>query len=234
MRKIAFVVAATLFTSTVALATPFTLNIDNQSETQGLQLYSSTDQGNTKNLVKGKNTFNLDTQNQYQIRIPNVQIIGSLKQDPTFFTMQSVPQNPEYYQDISVKISSPDGSINGSYKTVTPKQAGGVCTIDTQGEGITCRISQLVPSELNVTLTGGSAPEPVAEYTYDAGVWNSSNVYQVDYSTTPALYPRVLYSVDGGKNYMSYVACWYADSSNVPGNGDPWRQYDPTKNVCTA
>ncbi|QEO57796.1 hypothetical protein [Francisella marina] len=224
MKKTSLVVVA-LFTSTLALATPFTLNIDNQSEAQGLQLHSSTD--GDKNLEKGINTFNLDTQNQYEIRIPNVQIIGSLKQDASFFTMQSVPMNPQYYQNLNVEISSP----NGSYKTVTPKQANGICSIDTQGQGITCRVSKVAPSELNITLTGGKAPEPIAEYTYDAGVWDGSKIYQVKYN--PTLYPKVIYSVDGGKNYMSYVACWYADASNTPGNGDPWREYDPSKNVCS-
>ncbi|AJI75752.1 hypothetical protein BZ13_1135 [Francisella philomiragia subsp. philomiragia ATCC 25015] len=54
MKKTSLVVVA-LFTSTLALATPFTLNIDNQSEAQGLQLHSSTD--GDKNLEKRHQYF---------------------------------------------------------------------------------------------------------------------------------------------------------------------------------
>lgn len=215
---------ATIMLSTTGFATDFNLTIDNQSDADGLQLFSSTDQGNTKDLESGKNSFNLSTENQYQIRIPNKQIMASIKQDNSYFDVQGTPQDAAPgIQNLKVEIDTSNGS-SGSYQTVNPANQDGFCQPDT-GSSITCELGQSVPNSITITLTGGEKPQPVAEYTYDAGDWDSSQIYQP--KNNPVLYPKVTY------NGEDYVGCWYATGDNVPGQGDPWREYDPMKNVCS-
>ena len=86
------------------------------------------------------------------------------------------------------------------------------------------------PSVLNMTLTGGTAPQPpspVPNYVNDMGNWNATTIYQP--VGNPMIYPMVTYT-----DNHQYVACWYAAGTNVPGKGDPWRLYDANKNVCTS
>jgi len=217
----------------------YTLNISNQTLTgatlPNLQVYCN---GATVGMLNTPSStiqsFNIPAQVVCEIK-DNTQIFATLKQDSNAFDIQEsvVTPNPAY-QNLKISYANNhDANDSGWFQTAQlPLSYGGSCKQD-GSSGITCSLNN-EPSTLNITLTGGTAPtppSPIAPYTYPADVsqapiWDATTVYQTHYH--PTLYPVVKYN-DGNL----YVACWYA-SGNIPGQGDPWRLYDPNKNVCTS
>ncbi len=201
-------------------ATPYTLTIINNSVTAGLVL-SSNAGANTQPIVSGTNTFQLDTMTTYAIKNSN-QIFGTLQQSGYYFVLQETQSpNVSAWQNDTVNFSSSAG-LSGSYGSVQGDAPSGGCYTDTGG--ITCNLSSEngTFSTLTITLTGGSAP---TSYTYDAGVWDASTTYTVH--NNPTQYPLVTYQG------QPFVGCWYATSTNIPGQeGGPWKPYNPATNVC--
>lgn len=208
-------VNAFAYNATFNNQTPIDIKVVSQSNSQTIKANSS-------------QTLNLDVYTAYSVKYVGSNsdqgLLSIQKNSNTI--MQNTPVAPTAgLQNLHVvfQSNSYSGDFYNLYQNGNPSFSGS-CANDMGG--IACTLAQGDNlTSLNVTVSGGTGPQPVAEYTYDAGTWNSSAIYQVKYS--PTLYPKVTYS-DG----KQYVACWYADSTNTPGAGDPWRVYDASKNVC--
>lgn len=201
----------------------FTVNIENNTPLGELQLISTN--GTHTISATGTTTLNLDQYTVYQIKYDN-QIFANLTQN-NYYAVQATPSIGSSWQNVTLRYSakdSNDNSYSGSLQTAGSSKSGN-CASDI-GKSVTCRAASdnVAPGVINITLTGGEAPKPLSPYTYNAGEWNKDTIYQP--KSNPTLYPIVTY--DG----LSYVACWYAAGTHVPGSGDPWKLYSASNNVC--
>jgi hypothetical protein len=230
MKKlITSIIIGSVAISGIALATPYKLNVLNNSQASNIELYSSTDQANTKPLPNtGTKTTQstLDTTNQYQIRIPNKQIFGSLKQDNTYFTLQNTPAAAgPGIQNLKVTVEA--NGQTGSYQTVGSANPTGICSPDQSG--VTCELGSSAPNQINITLSGGTKPDPQAgPKIIDKGKWNPDTAYSRSYTPKPGSIDKVEYNGD------QYLSCWY-EKGKAPGTDAGWKQYtkgQTVKDVC--
>ena len=224
MKKMLLLLASLSASSVFA----YTTTLNNQTPIE-LKLVSNGGQSVVATVVASSSKqVTLDAYTTYQLKYAGSYSDQSVLtiQKNTNMVIQDTPVAPASgLQDLKVNFNS--DSFSGWFYTLYQNgqmSYGGVCQPDTGG--LACTIANGANlSNLSITISGGSAPKPV-DYTFDAGDWNSGSVYQPQYG--PTKYPKVKYTTNG----KYYVACWYAAGTNVPGAGDPWREYDANKNVC--